>query len=205
MFTKTLLNTVLALGALLPFAQAQATITFEDVSTGNVGITAPFTSGGYTFSYSSIYPNAVHGISNITNGGASNGTNYLVYAAGVGTETFSSGSGAFNLSSLDLGGWENFSTIADLKITGTRFDNTTVTFDALVTPGKFNTFVLTDFTNLRSVSLGSTPGGAFVAVDNIQVSPVPEPQTYAMLLVGMAMLAAVTRYRKPLRENRGQS
>jgi hypothetical protein len=95
-----------------------------------------------------------------------------------------------------LGGWENFATTTNLTITGTRFDNTTVTFDALVTPNKFSTFVLADFTNLRSVTLGSTPGGAYVAVDNIQVSPVPEPETYAMLLAGVAMLAGVACFRR---------
>jgi hypothetical protein len=196
MRTNTLLNAVFALSAMLPLARAQAAITFEDVSTGNVGITAAFTSGGYTFSYSSSSPIAVHGISNVTGFGASNGTNYLLYASGVGTETFTSGNGAFNLSGLDLGGWENFATTTNLTITGTRFDNTTVTFDALVTPNKFSTFVLADFTNLRSVTLGSTPGGAYVAVDNIQVSPVPEPETYAMLLAGVAMLAGVACFRR---------
>jgi hypothetical protein len=198
MFTKTLLNTVLALSAFLPFAQAHATITFEDVTASNFGTTAPFSSGGYTFNYSSIYPAAVHGVTNLTGVGASNGTNYLVYASGVGTETFASNSGAFNLTSLQLGGWENFPKTADLKIIGTRFDNTTVTYDAFVTPAQFNTYALTDFTNLRSVTLGSVGGGAYIAVDNIQVSPVPEPRTYAMLLAGLVVLAGVARKQKAL-------
>jgi hypothetical protein len=193
MHTKTLLNWVFALSVCLFVTQALASITFEDASTGNVGITAPFSSGGYNFSYSSDYPNAVHGISNVTNVGASNGSNYLVYASGVGIESFAAGAKLFNLTSLDIGGWENFSVDNNLLITGTRSDHTSVTFNALVKPSTFNTFRLTDFTNLTSVTLGSTPGGAYVAVDNIQVTAVPEPGTYVLMLVGLGLIGAAVK------------
>jgi hypothetical protein len=201
--TKILLNSVLGLCAFLLVTQARATITFEDVSASNVTSSAPITSGGYTFNYSStLYPGGVHAVTNIPNLGASNGTNYLVYESGVGTETFTSGTGAFNLNSLDLGGWVNFYPTASntLEITGTRIDNTTVTYYALIAPTTFNTYELNNFTNLRSVTLGNIAGGAYIAVDNIQVSPVPEPQNYSMLLAGLTLLAAITRKRKPLQE-----
>jgi hypothetical protein len=206
MFTKILLNSVFALTAFLPLAQARATITFEDVSPTIGAVTAPFTSGGYTFSYTSINAGGVHGVTNLAIGGAFSGSNYLEYEVGSGTETFASNSGLFNLTSLDLGGRENFLVSADLQITGTRFDNTTVTYDAVVTPGTiFKTFVLPDFTNLSSVTLGYIPGGGYMGVDNIQVSPVPEPQTYAMLLMGLAMLTALTRNRKTTRASDTQA
>jgi hypothetical protein len=198
MFTKTRLNALLVIGALFPFALAQAaTITFEDVSLSIGPTTAPFTSGGYSFSYTpGDTPGGIHGVTNLSYRG--DGSNYLVYESGVGTETFSSLSGAFNLTSLDLEGGLNFPSTANLTITGTRFDNTTVTYTAPIEPAVFKPYVLNDFTNLRSVTLGSIKGGAYIAVDNIQVSPVPEPQTYAMLLAGMAMLAGVARYRKAI-------
>jgi hypothetical protein len=202
MFKNTYFKFAVALIALLPFTHAQAMITFDDVVATNVGTTAPITIGGYTFTYTpTTATGGVHAISNNQLLGASNKTNYLVYEAGVGTETFASNSGNFNLTSLDLGGNENFYPLNyTMTITGTRFDNTTVTYYAQIKSAAFTSFTMDNFTNLRSVTLGDMQGGAFVAVDNIQVSPVPEPQTVAMLLVGIAMLAGVPRFRRPLRD-----
>jgi hypothetical protein len=56
--------------------------------------------------------------------------------------------------------------------------------------------LLTGFSNLRSVELGSL-GRGYVAVDNIMVAaPVPEPETYAMMLAGLGLLGFAARRRK---------
>jgi hypothetical protein len=66
-----------------------------------------------------------------------------------------------------------------------------------VEPGKFATYALTGFTNLRSFELGGYTGGTgYIAVDNILVTAVPEPETIAMLLAGLGVLGFVARRRR---------
>jgi len=41
-----------------------------------------------------------------------------------------------------------------------------------------------------------TPGAWGVALDNVSVTPVPEPESYAMMLAGLGLMGAIARRRK---------
>ncbi|CAM8642822.1 PEP-CTERM protein-sorting domain [Comamonadaceae bacterium] len=193
LFHRLMIAALIALGA----SQAFAAVDFQDVPAVSAGGSADVVSGGYVFKYSNTFPLAVHGVTNLDTFGAA-GNHYLAYEAGVGTETFSrQDGGLFNLLSLDIGGWENFgSNSATLTITGLKADFSTLSFSAAVLPDAFSTFQLTGFTHLRSVTLGALPGRGYLAVDNLQVTAVPESETYALMLAGLGLMAAVSRRRK---------
>jgi len=92
-----------------------------------------------------------------------------------------------------------------IQITGTKADGSTVTaqqrFD--LTPGSFTTFgseYFAGFTGLTSLQFSGTGtnNARYVGIDNLSltIAPVPEPETYAMLLAGLGLIAAVARKRK---------
>ncbi|MCY7306123.1 MAG: PEP-CTERM sorting domain-containing protein [Rhodoferax sp.] len=68
----------------------------------------------------------------------------------------------------------------------TGYQTTSIVFasDATVVLG-FGVVDVSDFTVTSAL-----------AIDNIQITPVPEPQTYALLLVGLATLGALVRKRR---------
>ena len=172
---------------------AAGTINFEDLSSPLPASGSPLVSSGYQFTTTDL-----HGIFDAAGFGASNGTHFLVYrSGGSGSESFAAVSGtAFNLGSLDLGGWHNFgSTPLSIEITGYRAHGPNVTSTVSVAYGVFQSYTLTGFTNLTSVRLGSF-AGAYLAVDNINVSAVPEPESLAMLLAGLGVLGWRLRRRK---------
>lgn len=137
------------------------------------------------------------------NSGASNGTSFLTYFAGTsgtvpGTETITvQGNSPFNLTSLDLGGGLNYySDTSTLTITGYQVGGTTVTAKVSVAVNSFNTYSLNGFTDLQSVTLGSlyvSDTSAYVNVDNIVATPIPEPATYALMLGGLGLMGATRR------------
>jgi len=193
---KTAIKTLgmcIGLAASLAGGQAAATtVSFEDLSSPLAATSSALVSSGYQFTTTDL-----HGIYDASNYGASNGTHFLVYrSSGVGTESFAAVSGTtFNLNSIDLGGWLNFgSTPLSIDITGYRTIGGNVVNTVSVAPGVFASYNLTGFTNVTSVSLGSF-AGAYVAVDNINVSPVPEPETLAMLLAGLGLVGWTARRR----------
>lgn len=163
--------------------------------------TLTLASGDFTFSTSGL-----HGVENVAGIGASNGTNYLFFQANTtgNSETFSRTSGGlFDLTHIDIGGWYNFSSLAPvLTITGIKFDSSTVTATVSLSANTFTTFTtatLVNFTGLQSVSLGNVSGISYVALDNINyvpaIAPVPEPETYALMLGGLALVGWATRRR----------
>jgi hypothetical protein len=194
---NTMKAAINVLGVLVSFGAAMAanpavasTISFEDLSSPLAATSANLVSSGYQF-----LAGDAHGIFDASGFGASNGTHFLVYrSSGVGTESFSALSGAaFNVSSIDFGGWHNFGPVPlSIEITGYRVSGPTVTGMVSVMPGAFASYSLTGFTNLTSMRLGSF-AGAYVAVDNINVSPVPEPETLVLLLAGLGLVGWAAR------------
>lgn len=189
--TTKLAGLLFGLTQLIAVETAQATVTFD--GTPQFSETSiSFISGGFSFS-----TGLLHTVSD-ADFGASNGTNHLAYYADGGNhETFSmTNNSPFTLSNIDLGGSSNFGTAAQsLTITGYRSDNTTVTDQLSISPTSFQTYSLTNWTNLQSVRLGSLARG-YVAVDNIVTTPIPEPETYAMFLAGLGLMGAIVRRRR---------
>lgn len=118
--------------------------------------------------------------------------------------------GTFSLNSVDLagligaGGFQRSDQLS-IRITGTKLDGSTVStpdrFD--LSPGAFTTFgseYFAGFTGLTSLQFSGTGtnNARYVGIDNLSltIAPVPEPETYAMLLAGLGLLAAVVSKRK---------
>ncbi|WP_168167745.1 PEP-CTERM sorting domain-containing protein [Duganella sp. HH101] len=147
-----------------------------------------------------------------------NGTDYLTTRKPV--EISRTGGGSFNLNSLDLSNfyddpypWVQYhiSPQASFVITGKLAAggtvSTIVTLDDLSnietrgTAAAFNHFSFTGFTNLTSFEIhrldtGGFPEEAGIALDNLNVSAVPEPSSWAMMGLGLLGLAAYAKRRK---------
>ena len=181
---------------------ARAQVTFEDIAPTDY-LSSPITSQQFTFSTAGI-----HLVGNTTTLAASpiaGDGNFLVYNSTIGYgASFASTTGAaFNLLSLDLGGWYNFGPSAQaVTINGLRAGSTVASVHVNVMPGAFTHFALSGFSNLNTVHLVHAGGATsyYVGIDNIVTSavltPVPEPETYAMLLAGLGLLGFIARRRK---------
>ena len=188
----------------------EPTATFEDLSvTATLGHT-PISSGDFSFvtnynapSFTSVF----HGIKNESGKGSSNGTNYLVYlASGARTETFSLISGgAFDLTHIDIGGWFNSAPAPVITLTGFKAGPAggTVSITLSLLGASFTTYTsdngLAGFTVLQSVQLSGISNVSYVALDNINyvpaTAPIPEPETYALMLGGLAVIGWAARRR----------
>ncbi|MFA9215865.1 MAG: PEP-CTERM sorting domain-containing protein [Sphingomonadaceae bacterium] len=120
----------------------------------------------------------------------------LALAASVGATTTLTkvGGGAFTLNSIDLtrllaAGGSN----RTVTFTGTRLDSSVIQQDISFT-GNWATYSFSNFSNLASVKWTES---AFVnrdfQVDNLNISAVPEPETYAMLGAGLGLMALLRR------------
>lgn len=180
------------------------TATFEEITPAAGVVTPDIHSGDFIFSTS-----FGHAVQDRTDRGSSNGTRYLAFAAdsvSIG-ESFSlfnqSTGGYFDLTHIDIGGWLNFDgNTPQLTITGIRPGTASVTAQ-LSLASSFTTFTsahgLADFTGITSVTLSGVSGFAYVALDNINytaaIAPVPEPETYALMLGGLALVGWAARRR----------
>ncbi|MRW92960.1 PEP-CTERM sorting domain-containing protein [Duganella sp. FT80W] len=117
-------------------------------------------------------------------------------ATPVGTTTLTSlTSPAFNLNSIDL---IRLPARRDWTVTfiGTKTDNTTVSQTITITDNAWHTYSLgADFTDLVSVTWQEGVLRLY-AYDNIDVTAVPEAETWAMLLAGLGMLGWMQRRRQ---------
>ena len=116
-------------------------------------------------------------------------------------------SGTFALLSLDLagmlgGGGGTLTDQLSIQITGTKLYGGMVSTSQplALTPGRFTHYdssYFAGFTGLTSVQFSGIGlnYARYVGVDNIAltISPVPEPETYALLLAGLSLVALAKR------------
>jgi len=216
MFHYGYLRTSLAAAVLSCCAVAQAqniTLTFDDMATTKdvlpYGLQLSHTTGNHAILEGNSYLNAP----------VPSGKFLAYYSLESQSESIflTPGSvGTFALNSLDLagligGGGFQQSDKLSIQITGVKLDGTEVVAKQSfsLSAGSFVTFgsqYFSGFTGLRSVKFSGTGkdpltglGSArYAGVDNVSltITPVPEPETYALLLVGLGVVAAVTRKRK---------
>lgn len=193
--------TASVISLVLMHAPAQAVVNFDLYSTITPG--SSFISGDYTFD-SSSHSALVNG-NNYPSYGVSNGTNMLVFNGVSGILTVSrSDHGLFELTSLDVGGWFNLpsNNTARLSITGHTLSSGDVSIDSGLSTTTFSHLMISSFTNLTSMTMKiagySSP--AYVAIDNLVVTAVPEPESYAMLLAGLGLMGAIARRRRKIKQ-----
>jgi hypothetical protein len=137
---------------------------------------------------------------------ATNGTPAF-YSPGISLKVARSDSGSFSLSSIDAATFfTTFNYSLSLQIVGTTISNSLVTATITRPAGgaeSFNTFAITGFDNLESFEINNLTSGdpssssSWFSVDNIVVaSSVPEPATWAMMLLGFAGVGFMAYRRK---------
>jgi len=127
--------------------------------------------------------------------GADNQTTFLTFSSFRDTLNISQIDGsAFNLTSIDLGlGYFNDSNTASVYLSGHLVGGGVVSQSFEINKS-FQTFNPI-FTNLTSLSITSSSDGYLVA-DNINVSAVPEPTSYALFMLGIGLIFLTTQRHK---------
>lgn len=110
---------------------------------------------------------------------------------------------AFNLNSFDFASaaYGNYAAASSLTLTGTLMDNSQVTQTFMPIAGGFQTFTVSSlFSNLKFVEFDASGFRNRSAYDNFDVADasgaVPEPATWAMMLLGFGMVGGAARYRR---------
>lgn len=208
MFKTTLRFSVLALAMFAASAQAESvTLTFDDLSSPGDALAKGFQLQKLGQHHAIYFGTAFTPVS-------PNNTGILAYyALDDQSELISLAPGrtdTFALNSLDLaglmrGGGFQLNDTLSIQITGTKVDGTVVSASQRLslTAGQFTTYgspYFNGFTGLTSIKLSGTGtnNARYVGVDNVSftITPVPEPETYALLLAGLGVVAAVARKRK---------
>ncbi|MHA4870603.1 FxDxF family PEP-CTERM protein [Duganella sp. PWIR1] len=198
MKTSKMLKASIA-AALLCAASAQATtldfdaatvtgqLPFSNLLASYVGTT--YVEDGFTFTSTGPGPDAVLASALTFNNGS-----YSLGETLFGTTTLTSNTGLFNITSLNL---LRFPLFFNTTVTfiGTKADlTTTVTQKFKFTNNNWGTLTFgTDFVNLSSLKWTQT---SIYVVDNLNVTAVPEPETYAMMLAGLGLVGLAARRRK---------
>lgn len=185
-----------------------AAITFDDLAPTSNGISTAVTSDGFDF-----VGDHFHIIDTFDSRLVSSGSNYLSAEAasslGKSVTMTHAGGSLFNLIGLEVAElWlpgEPLNDFSDVIITGNQSGggilSTSITLDGIRDGvGGVDDFqwAAIGWTNLISVTItGANSTGAFgdYSIDNINVSLVPEPETYALLLAGLGIVGAYARRR----------
>lgn len=124
----------------------------------------------------------------------------MAASAGAKTTLTNAGGGAFNLQSIDLAqllgpGGQNYS----VTFVGTKADMSGTVSQSFSFTGSWNTFAFNaGFSGLSKVTWTENGSvGRDFLVDNINLTAVPEPETYALLAAGLGLIGFVARRRKP--------
>jgi hypothetical protein len=133
---------------------------------------------------------------------AYNGTDYLIGVPDISVSK--ADGGAFALKGFDLAEWDNTHTASISLTTSGPSGSTTQILplslfsNNLITVGNdFSHFSLIGYDNVTSFTLTGSVSWAYIAMDNLDVAaPIPEPETYAMMLAGLGLLGVMTRRRK---------
>jgi hypothetical protein len=186
---KSLLAAI-ALSMITGVASA-ALITFEE-SPANSGATptseTDIVSGGYLFDSSTDHTHFVNNYGGGDSGSTFFGADDL---AGANTVTMTNNGGSsFSLVSLDLGNW--FQQSSSLMLTGFYSGGGSISTNIAL--GAFSAYNL-GWNNLSSLVFDSTAGDGnqYWGVDNINVSPVPEPSIIALFGLGLVGIGFARR------------
>lgn len=187
-----------ALALAVPSAASAATVTFEDQAAFRCDSAGTGSSGGMSYSYgfAACYyspTNPADFPSSLTS---------TVMASGYSDTNFAlTGGGVFSLSTLDLafgpfnhGGSRSDTTL----VTGTLAGGGALTTTLTVGP-QFQTYTL-NWANLTSINFGELQNNSeYLAFDNINYSTaaaVPEPGTWALMILGFGAIGGAARRRR---------
>jgi hypothetical protein len=133
---------------------------------------------------------------------AYNGTDYLIGLPDISVNKV--GGGAFALNGFDLSKWDGSTPVSITLTTIGPSGATTQTLplspflNSFINTGDdFSHFSLAGYDNAVSFTLTGNVTDRFIAIDNVNISdPVPEPETYAMLLAGLGFIVVMVRHKK---------
>lgn len=210
MFSAQLHAAILALASTMGAGTAQATtITFDELTPSDqlgMSVGTNFASGGYNFNLTG--GNAWIMAARADGAYASNGTTSLDLGGTVTVTNIANK--AFSLASLDLATFWAVQT-STVKLTGIDVSGhnvvQTYTLGGASGPSPYGltTYNLSGFDNLTSLVLelvyNQSTATYFSLVDNLvlneqAVTAVPEPETWAMLGLGLAMVAGLARRKR---------
>lgn len=202
MNVKVNVAAALLAGALfVPAAMASTTsvIDFNELTSDDTYFVDPLASGGFNFTNNCISSwncLGVWGKDNIAQADPGHATIFVNRGFTITSMNRTDG-GTFNLISIDLADAYNSGESSTIDFTfyhsGVATTSQSVTLDNLI---GLQTFVFNE-TNLTSVSWQTSIGdGGYGQFDNVLVSSVPEPEIYAMLLVGLGLVGFTSRRKK---------
>lgn len=196
----TLVAFSLACTGIASQASAQTVIDFESNAPNLFGQTTPLTDAyaslGILFSGVTGAGGSILNDSSFSQIAARSGTDFLAFNASVGTglieeATFSTAVSSFSVFLAGNAGVPSFFASA-YDIGGNLLGTTSVT----ATPGQYSELSLS-FANIASVQFGATGGNVFAADDlSFDVSVVPEPESWAMMIIGMGAVGGAIRRRR---------
>ena len=113
------------------------------------------------------------------------------------------GGGTFSVSSLDAAVYWIGAPAGSIELIGAIHGGGSVS-TTLATGGTWVHYALSGFDNLDSLTIRDTTSGGFLVapgfgIDNINTTPVPEPETYALMLAGLAAVGLAARRRAALK------